>query len=290
MRKALVACTVLVMAVLAGCVDYPFGSPWREVGHHNSSSLVEFLYPQGHMPPRENSVPELHVPLRVGLAFLPAHGDGAVGPDAATRQELLERVRQHFKDRKFVSEIVLIPDYYLTTQQGFEGLEATQRLYAVDLMALVSYDQVMHGDANEWSLGYLTIAGMYVLKGNRYDVATLVDLAVVDPVSRSLVLRAGGTDVRHSNATLVAVSNEMREKSGYGYSTATDQMIGHFDTALNDFETQVRDGHANVRVVHKDGRDGGSGAAGWVDLAFLTLLVALRRGLPGTRRRALWPL
>ena len=54
-----------------------------------------------------------------------------------------------------------------------------QRLYAVDLMALVSYDQVTHGDTNEWSLGYLTIVGMYVLKGNRYDVSTVVDLAVV---------------------------------------------------------------------------------------------------------------
>jgi rhombotail lipoprotein len=195
-------------------------------------------------------------------------------------------VRQHFKDRKFVSEIVLIPDYYLTTQHGFEGLGATQRLYAVDLMALVSYDQVMHGDTNEWSLGYLTIAGMYVLKGNRYDVATLVDLAVVDPVSRSLVLRAGGTDVRHGNATLVAVPLEVHEKSGYGYSTATDQMIGHFDTALNDFEAEARAGHANVRVVHKDGRDGGGGAMGWAELALLTLLVAVRSGLAGTRRRA----
>ena len=172
MRKSLVACAVLAIVALAGCVDYPFGAPWRDVSHHNSSSLVEFLYPGGRTPPHDNSVPELHLPLRVGLAFLPPHDGSSVGPDAALRQELLERVRQHFKDRKFVSEIVLVPDYYLTTRRGFEGLEAMQRLYAVDLMALVSYDQVTHGDTNEWSLGYLTIVGMYVLKGNRYDVST----------------------------------------------------------------------------------------------------------------------
>jgi len=257
-------------------VDYPFGSPWRDVTHHYSSSLVEFLYPQGRVPPRENSVPELHVPLRVGLAFLPARDGSAVGPDAALRQELLERVRQHFKDRKFVSEIVLIPDYYLKTGRGFEGLEATQRLYAVDLMALVSYDQVTHGDTNEWSLGYLTIVGMYVLKGNRYDVSTLVDLAVVDPASRSLVLRAGGTDVRHGSATLVSTASELRQKSGFGFSTAADQMIGHFDTALNEFEGQVRAGKANVRVVHKDG-SGGSGAIGLLELSLLGAWQVLRR-------------
>jgi rhombotail lipoprotein len=290
MRKSLVACAVLAIVALAGCVDYPFGAPWRDVSHHNSSSLVEFLYPGGRTPPHDNSVPELHLPLRVGLAFLPPYDGSSVGPDAALRQELLERVRQHFKDRKFVSEIVLVPDYYLTTRRGFEGLEAMQRLYAVDLMALVSYDQVTHGDTNEWSLGYLTIVGMYVLKGNRYDVSTVVDLAVVDPVSRSLVLRAGGTDVRGGRATLVAAAGELRQKSGYGFSTAADQMIEHFDTALNDFEAEVRAGHANVRVVHKDGRDGGGGALGWAELGFLALLAALRGAPAKTRRRAELPL
>ena len=56
-------------------------------------------------------------------------------------------------------------------------------------------------------------------------------------------------------------------------------MIEHFETALNDFEAEVRAGHANVRVVHKDGRDGG-GALGWAELGFLALLAALRGALP----------
>ncbi len=146
----------------------------------------------------------------------------------------------------------------------------------------------MHGDTNEWSLGYLTIVGAYVLKGNRYDVSTLVDLAVVDPASRSLVLRAGGTDVRHGNATLANSALEERQKSGYGFSAAGDQMIGHFDTALNGFETEVRAGHANVRVVHKDGS--GGGAMGWAELGFLALFLALRCAPAGAWRRAVLPL
>ena len=62
-----------------------------------------------------------------------------------------------------------------------------QRLYGVDLMALVSYDQVAHEDDNNWSLGYVTIVGAYFLKGTRHDISTLVDLAVVDPATHSLV-------------------------------------------------------------------------------------------------------
>jgi rhombotail lipoprotein len=288
MRKRLVGCVALVSLAFGGCAASPYWHPWRNTTHQSNSSLVEFLYPDGRVPPRENSVPELHVPLRVGLTFLPASGQNGVAPDAALRQELLERVRARFKDRKFVSEIVLIPDYYLSAQRGFEGLEAVQRLYSVDLMALVSYDQVMHGDANEWSLGYLTIVGAYVLKGNRYDVSTLVDLAVVDPASRSLVLRAGGTDVRHGNATLLAVPVEAREKSGIGFSTASDQMIQHFDTALNEFEAEVRAGRANVHLVHK-GRSGdiagGGGAMGWLELALLAVLALLGRTAPAAAGR-----
>jgi rhombotail lipoprotein len=276
MRALRVMGVVLVAAILGGCavLGAPFCAPNCSTSQHSSSSLVDFLYPNGQLPPREDSVPELHVPLRVGLAFLP--GRGGAGPDAALREELLERVRNRFSSRKFVSEIVIIPDYYLGNQRGFAGLEAVQRLYSIDLMALVSYDQVTHRDENDWSLGYLTIVGAYVLKGDRYDVSTLVDLAVVDPATRSLVLRAGGIDNRHGNTTLVDQPRESRAAGDQGFSAAADQMIAHFDTALSEFESQVRAGHANVRVVHRDGTSGGAGAFTWPWLMPLLGLAALR--------------
>ena len=126
------------------------------------------------------------------------------GLDAAHKEVLLQEIRQRFISRKFVAEIVVIPDYYLQGKRGFEGLEAVQRLYGVELMALVSYDQVTHEDDNDWSLGYVTIVGAYFLKGTRHDVSTLIDLAVVDPATHSLVLRAGGVDSSHGNVTLVS--------------------------------------------------------------------------------------
>src|SRR6185295_10441283 len=111
-----------------------------------SSSLVSFLYPSGDEPPAENAIPQLKLPVRVGLAFLPTKNGtaAAVGLEASHREALLERIRQRFADRKFVKDIVIVPDYYLASSSGFEGLQGVQRLYNVDVMALVSFDQVTY--------------------------------------------------------------------------------------------------------------------------------------------------
>src|SRR5687767_3489277 len=262
-------CTAL--GALLGVADRPARQS------HNSSSLVEFLYPGGRMPPAENQIPELRVPLRVGLAFLPTQS--GAGPTAVQRDELLEHIRQRFADRKFVTEIVTIPDYYLRTNRGFAALQGVQRLYSVDVVALVSHDQITHMDENEWSLGYLTIVGAYVLKGSHHDVATLVDLAVVDPVTQSLILRAGGTDTRNRNSTLVDQQRDARESSAASFDTATTQMIDNFDLALTKFEADVRAGKANIRVAKRDsgGRGGGGGSFGPLALGMLLVVLVARR-------------
>jgi len=259
---------------LAGCANLAcFSSCQRHA--QNSTSLVEFLYPNGSPPPAENSQPQLHLPLRVGLAFLPSNGDMRIGLDAAQKESLLQEIRQRFVSRKFIAEIVVIPDYYLQGKRGFEGLEGVQRLYGVDLMALVSYDQVAHEDDNNWSLGYVTIVGAYFLKGTRHDVSTLVDLAVVDPTTHSLVLRAGGVDSSHGNATLARENRELRESSAQGFAAATAQMIDHFDGALTAFESDVREGKANVKVVSNHGKPSGGGGGGSLDWLSLLLLLPL---------------
>jgi rhombotail lipoprotein len=279
-------CVVLTTQALCGCAwfDRIGCEPRCHTATRSSSSVVDFLYPNassndGQTLPREDMVPQLRLPLRVGLAFLPPR-NGLVALDAAHQDQLLERIRQHFSSRRFVSEIVIIPDYYLTRAGGFEGLLGVQRLYGIDLMALVSYDQAFHADENAWSLGYLTIVGAFVLKGDRHDISTLVDLAVVDPASRSLVLRAGGVDVRHGNTTFIDAERETREAGVQSFSTATDQMIEHFDTALTRFESDVRAGKANVRIVNSSNdtnrSHGGGGALGWTWVTLLSLLVAIR--------------
>jgi hypothetical protein len=287
---------VIVAISLAGCRVFDRSET------RASTSLVGFLYPAGEQPPRENSIPQLKLPVRVGLAFLPSRsGMEPAGLEAARRDELLERIRERFADRRFVSQIVIVPDYYLKGAggfesprgmqrlygvdgaSGFESLRGVQRLYDVDVMALVSYDQVTYQDDNSWSLGYLTIVGAYVLKGSRHDVTTLMDLAVIDPASRSILLRAGGTDDRHGTTTLIAASRESRQTRGDSFGTATDELIEHFDVALTKFESDVRAGKANLQIVRSAGQGGGGGALDPLWLLLLATVIFAKR-LPMSRR------
>jgi rhombotail lipoprotein len=289
MRALALAAVVVLAPTLTGCgVLFPDHCAWGcGTQNRRSSSLVEFLYPDGAAPPPQNSIPQLRVPLRVGLAFLPSRTPGdADGPSTAQREQVLERIRERFRSRKFIADIVVIPDYYLSARKGFDGLAGVQRLYSLDLMALVSYDQVTHEDDNHWSLGYLTIVGAYVFEGTRHEVATLVDLAVVDPATHSLVLRAGGTDNRHGSSTLIDARPDLRHAGAFSFESASDQMITHFDGALSDFESEVRAGRANVQVVDRSGAPvhGGGALGGLEGLTLAALLLA--RGYRSSRRLA----
>ena len=260
----------------------------------SSSSLVGFLYPGGEVPPAEEAIPELRVPMRVGLTFLPDSAGGE-GVDAAQRAEALERIRQRFLARKFIAEIVVIPDYYLARgnlgargnpgQSGFDSLAGLQRLYNLDLLALVSHDQVTYTDENSLSLTYLTIVGAYIFPGSKHEVTTLVDLAVVDPKTRSLLLRAGGTNAQERTTTLVDQAPVARATRQRSFSAASDQMIEHFDVALAQFEENVRSGKAQVTVTRRDGGAGGGSIDAILIVAALGLVTARlrRRGRAATR-------
>jgi rhombotail lipoprotein len=279
MNYRMIGLILIAICLLSGCagLDEMLCAPHCRAETRNSSSLVSFLYPDGQSPPAQDAVPELHLPLRVGLAFLPSQSSGS-GLDAAHKEQILERIRKRFADRKFVADIVVIPDYYLATSRGFEGLSGVQRLYGIDLMALVSYDQVTHLDENKWSLGYLTIVGAYVLHGTSSDTATLVDLAVVDPATRTLVLRAGGTDTHRGTSTLVDEQRAARAADAGSFDAASDQMIANFDAALTKFESAVHEGKANVKIVTRGdgGRRFGGGGIGAAEIAGLLLLAAAR--------------
>ena len=240
-----VCCAVVGVGVgLPGCVVVAMYRTSCDTGCHwgvpSSSSVVDFLYPIGKTSPPKDTVPQLHIPVRIGLAFLPAWSN-VHGLDAVHREELLERIRSHFSDRKFVSEVVVLPDHSLPGWGGFEEIKGVQRHYGIDLMALVSYDQFTHNDGHNWSDKYHTISGVYALEGDGDEVVTLVDLAVVDAASRWLMLGVDGIDVRHGKST-------SRELATAAFSTATDHMIANFDAALSRSEAAMRAGKAVTGV------------------------------------------
>ena len=269
MKKMIVTAAAVLTLALSGCVGTYSGG----TRHYRSSTLVEYLYGR-ELPPAEVEVPELRLPLTVGLAFLP-QARGQVAIDEVEKSAILARIRERFGSRPFVRDIVEIPSYYLSQNPGMEGLAALQRLYNMDLLALVSFDQVSHQDGNPLSLTYLSIVGGVFFPGTNQDVTTVLDMAVIHPSSRSLVLRAAGMDNRDGITTAVNAEPRLRERRTKGFHVASDEMIEHFDAELTRFEQQVRSGTARVKVR------GGGGSFDWTGLALLGLLA----GAVGITRR-----
>jgi len=243
------------------------------------------------------------LPIRVGVSFLPeAEGRTYGGATEIDRDKVLNAIRERFKSLGYVREIVIVPGYYLhaTSVPGYylhhsgegDGLEQIQqlsRLYQFDLFALVSYDQVLDQTQNQASFLYLTIVGAYVVPGNRNETHTLLDLAVIDPRSRSLVLRAGGTSSLGNNVAAVTVESNGIAQRKRGFELATASLLDNFQAELTAFEARVKEGTAPVRVVRSSSpANGHGGGGGALDPLMLVVLLGCLGAACITRRRYIW--
>jgi rhombotail lipoprotein len=238
---------------------------------------VDYLYPAGEAPPPpSDALPQLALPVKAGLAFVPARGQGAL--TEAQRQELLMKTRAAFLDRDFIGSIEVIPETYLDTGRGFETLDSVARLYGLDVIALVSYDQVAFVDDRKSSFLYWTIIGAYVVKGSEHEVQTFVDTAVFDMGTHQLLFRAAGTDRLDKKSTLVDVPEARREATQRSFEKAMADMTVNLDRELDVFKERVKEEKVAV-VTHRPGYEGGGGA---VDPLLALLAVAAAAAL---RRR-----
>ena len=261
--------------LLTGCAGL-FGQGDRE---GVSSSLVDYLYPDGEKPPEQTVVtPNLELPLTVGIAFVPTYGNAALSE--AERMNLLNKVKSHFEGREYIQEIAVIPEAYMRAGRGFQSLEQVARLYNLDVVALVSYDQVAHTDERTSSFLYWTIVGAYVVKGNENDVNTFVDTAVFDVASKKLLFRAPGVSDITSSTTYVEMDADRRATQQKGFEQAMADMTVNLDTELDAFKERIREDQS-VRISYtpryRGGGGGGGGAAGVFALAALALLTGIRR-------------
>jgi rhombotail lipoprotein len=268
---------ILAGGGLAGCANLG-GLCFLDCGSSRAGStpLVSYLYPDGSVP-ASDSTPVLKVPLTVGLAFLPGQA-GTTEIGARDKEAILARLRDRFRSLDYVRDIVVIPDYYLPRSGGYESLAQLARLQSLDVLALVSYDQVAKRDENKRSLAYLTIVGAYLVRGSHSETSTLLDLAVVEPSSRSLLLRAGGTSFSSGSSTAVDQGEKLRHQSRRGLDLAADELVTHLDHELTLFSERVRSGNAPIKVVKRGQGDGGGGAITWTWLLLLAGLPALSRG------------
>lgn len=109
-----------------------------------------------------------------------------------------------------MSNIAVIPSDYLTRGGSFTNLNQIKNMYDIDVIALVSYDQVQFTNSDFLSLSYWTLVGAYVVSGDKNDTNTMIDTAVFDIDSRSMLFRAPGTSNVKGRSTPIELKQELR--------------------------------------------------------------------------------
>lgn len=235
-----------------------------------SSSLMDFLYPNHESRAEHKAeIPVLTLPVKVGLAFVPSKNWQRDGIHNKDQIELLEKVKKTFLKYDYIDRIEIIPSTYLNGGEGFTTLEQVGRLYDVDVMALVSYDQVTQSLENNAALLYWTIVGMYIIPGNENSIQTFVDTAVFDIKSKKMLFRAPGLNKLEKRTTAIGVDDTLTQKSLEGFGLAVTDMTSNLEAELANFKTRVKE-EKIAKVEHRAGYSGG--VASYYYLLFMVLV------------------
>lgn len=272
------ALTLAALAVLmAGC---------STTHTRQRASVVEYLYPDRKDPMPDTGVPVLTLPIRVGLAFVP--GGAGVELSEVERQDLLARVATHFRQHPYVGAIEVVPSSYLAPRGGFRNLDQIRSLLDVDVVALVSYDQLQSSRQAPlpWWMGaqamtVWTLVGAYIIPNETNTTHTLMDTAVFDVASRKMLFRAPGTSRVKGSANLLGDGHELRDDSVDGYRMAAQDMVRNLDQQLVAFAEKTKERPDEFKIVKTADYKGG----GDLGVAGLAGVVALAGALAWSRRR-----
>lgn len=232
---------------------------------HRRSSLSAYL--GGKAPSAPEAAPgpvRLQLPLRLGLAFVPAEagqrqgGFVPAGPAApmepAQEQALQEKVAQVFSVKPWALSFKAIPSLYLKKGGGFEDLEQVARSFGVDVVALVSVDQIQFSSPRWYAWTYWTVVGAYMVKGEEDDTTTLVDAAVYHVPSRTFLFRAGGVGTAKGSSTWSKREEAFRHQSRESLAQAMGQLSVNLDAGVEGFKQDlIKGARKDVQLLDRDG-------------------------------------
>lgn len=243
---------LLVFGTLAGCASMEGSTKQRQV-----ASMLSFLFPGKEAPTPSTEVAVINVPFRIGVAFVPDSGNAAFRLAETERLRLATQVRDAFTNYPFVQAIEAVPSLYLEPGGGFDNLERVAQLLRLDVIALISYDQVQFSGANKLSFLYWTGIGAYLVEGDQYDVMTAVETAVFDVKSHRLLMRASGTSSVKGEATWVGFAERSRAARTQSFEKSVAQMIEQLAREVQGFrERAPRD--PSIRLVLPPGYNPGT--------------------------------
>jgi rhombotail lipoprotein len=188
-------------------------------------------------------------------------------------------LRDAFRARDWVREVVVIPSTYLTPGGGFTNLDQLSRMFGTDVIALVSVDQFQSSDPLPISFLYMSIVGAYVLPLDHNDTRTLIDAAVFYVPARTFILRAPGQSRITGHSSAVDIERSMRERSARGLEMAMADLSTNLSTEVDAFKGRViRGERGDVDIVSRQGMSvRKSGSIGWIWALPLLVVAAVRR-------------
>lgn len=245
-----IAMTLLVAATVTGC-----GSMAMKQSKQNAS-LVDYVYSGQQAPDKvpHASITELNVPLRIGVAVVPGTADPKFGISEVEQIRWLTQIKAVLEKHSYVGEVTIVPTSYLKNGGGFDNLRQVAKLFNVDEMALVSYDQTQYSEPGNLSLMYWTGIGAYVVPGDHYDIHTVLETAVFDVKTEKLLFRAPATSTVKGSATWVGFVERSRQARSQGFDKAFRQLVPNIDRALQNFHIQARNDPA-YRLTSPAGYD-----------------------------------
>lgn len=267
-----------IAVLLTGCAAQKYS---RGV----SSNLVSYLYPKGQSVSHgQDQLPVLSLPLRVGIAFVPEskHIYNFTLTEVE-KQRLLKGVADKFSRDPAVAHIEIIPEIYLKQGRGFVTVKQVADMYGVDIMALVSYDQVEINETNRSALAYLTIIGAAFIKGESTEFQTFVDTALFDVTTRKLLFRAPGTNSVSREHTAFGFEKDNRQMRVDSFHQASKNMTENLAKELELFRVRAKKGEGvRLEYSNKNPRQssliyGGGGSAGLFGVVMLVLLSRFTR-------------
>ena len=262
MRFALISLLAALVLLLSGCAT-PETIQRR-------SSLSAYLGAKATPPAEPPAGPvKLQLPLRLGIAFVPAEtgsrqgtmvaGSAALALDPVQEQALHQQVATLFGQKPWTLSFKTIPALYLKRGGGFEDLDQVARSFGVDVIALVSVDQVQFSSPRWYAWTYWTLVGAYMIKGDKNDTTTVVDAAVYHVPSRTFLFRAGGMGTAKGSSTWSGREDAFRKQSQESLALAMATLSTSLDAGVVAFKQDLLKGvRKDVQLLDKDGNPLGS--------------------------------
>jgi rhombotail lipoprotein len=127
----------------------------------------------------------------------------------------------------------------------------------VDVIILLSYDQVQFTDEGALTLSYWTIVGMYLVPAEKNDTKTVLEAAVYHIASRKLLFRASGSSEIKGFSTPVNLSEQLRVDNKKSLEQAATNLVTNLQGQLAEFKTQLATSPAEYQIERKTGYSGG---------------------------------